>query len=335
MCKFQILIQLKGGMIMGCLVFILFCIVIFALMMIAYMYAVGIIIAVDVISGIALLASVGSYINAKKMKPSTMQCPNCSNPNVKLSTIQTGGQRKRIANCQSCGFEYDYITPDDITQSKNKSIGLIAIFAIILAVGLTFTFRLLGSSSSSDSKSDAVVASTEEPASEKVKMDDFEYSIDGETISLERYNGDSEILEISPTMEVGGKTYNTDLSDFQVYSSSVKTLIIDEGITQIHTSIFNGSDVETLFFPKSLSQIYDYTLAYLHPDEGRKIQVYYAGTEEEWNSIFTEYTHMEEQDSGAEAVGQAAADFVNGLIGVEYDASLFEYHFSASIEDIK
>ncbi len=98
-------------------------------------------------------------------------------------------------------------------------------------------------------------------------MDDFEYSIDGETISLERYNGDSKILEISPTMEVGGKTYNTDLSDFQVYSSSVKTLIIDEGITQIHTSIFNGSDVETLFFPKSLSQIYDYTLAYLHPDE--------------------------------------------------------------------
>lgn len=66
MCKFQILIQLKGGTIMGCLVFILFCIVIFALMMIAYMYAVGIIIAVDVISGIALLASVGSYINAKK-----------------------------------------------------------------------------------------------------------------------------------------------------------------------------------------------------------------------------------------------------------------------------
>ena len=160
---------------MGCLVFILVCIVIFALMMIAFMYAVGIIIAVDVISGVVLLASIGSYINAKKMKPSTMQCPNCGNPNVKLSAIQTGGQRKRIANCQSCGFEYDYITPDDITQSKNKSIGLIAIFAIIFAVGLTFTFRLLGSSSSSDSKSDTVVASTKEPASEKVKMATLRY----------------------------------------------------------------------------------------------------------------------------------------------------------------
>lgn len=210
------------------------------------------------------------------MKPSTMQCPNCSNPNVKLSTIQTGGQRKRIANCQSCGFEYDYITPDDITQGKSKSIGLIAIFAIILAVGLTFTFRLLGSSSSPDSKSDAVVASTEEPDSEKVKMDDFEYSIDGETISLERYNGDSEILEISPTMEVGGKTYNTDLSDFQVYSSSVKTLIIDEGITQIHTSIFNGSDVETLF---SQNRFLKYTTTRSHIYTRMKAEKYKCTTQ--------------------------------------------------------
>ncbi len=129
---------------MGCLVFILFCIVIFALMMIAYMYAVGIIIAVDVISGDSILRKYRFYINAKKMKPSTMQCPNCSNPNVKLSTIQTGGQRKRIANCQSYRYEYDYITPDDITQGKSKSIGLIAIFAIIiLAIRIHFYFSFI------------------------------------------------------------------------------------------------------------------------------------------------------------------------------------------------
>ena len=43
---------------------------------------------------------------------------------------------------------------------------------------------------------------------------------------------------------------------------------------------------------------------------------------------------MQEKDSTSEAVGQATADFINGFIGLEYDSSQFEFHFSARPNDI-
>lgn len=93
-------------------------------------------------------------------------------------------------------------------------------------------------------------------------------------------------------------------------------------------------DVRSVYFPKTMTVMYDYTLSYFHPDEGEKIQLYYGGTEEEWNNIFTHYTTMQEKDSTSEAVGQATADFINGFIGLEYDSSQFAFHFSARPNDI-
>lgn len=332
---------------MGCLIIIL---ILFAIMAF-FLYAIGVIIAVDIISFIMLLAGIGNYINAKKAVPSEMRCSNCGSDEVMLSSVVSGTtenstkykkmsssntqiKRQRIATCQKCGFEYDYFTPDDIETAKTQAMGRMVMFGIVFAVCLVLSIWVFGGSSEENSKKET--KSTEETMKQNdAKIEDFDYTLENDAILIDRYNGDLEILEIKPEYEVDGKTYVTDLSDFQISNSDISTFILDEGITETHTSIFNGSDIKKIYFPLSMSVIYDYTLSYLHPDEGEKIQIYYAGTEDEWNSVFTDYTTIQGADSTSEAVGQAAADFINGLVGSEFDASLFEYHFSATIDDLK
>ena len=66
------------------------------------------------------------------------------------------------------------------------------------------------------------------------------------------------------------------------------------------------------------------------------IKIYYAGTQDDWAQIFTEYkrTKVEDAEFGEE-MGEALADKLNEMIGSEYDSSLFEYFFSASPDDLK
>ena len=136
---------------------------------------------------------------------------------------------------------------------------------------------------------------------------------------------------------IDGTDYYTDISDFQVGigNSSAKTVIIDEGFTEVPNNIFNSCDVQKVFFPRSMICVYDNTLSYLHPAEGQRIKIYYAGTQEEWSSIFTAYqrTYVEDAEFGEE-LGTALADKLNEMIGAGYDSSQFEYYFSASPSDL-
>ena len=169
-------------------------------------------------------------------------------------------------------------------------------------------------------------------------IEDFSYELSGDTIILKKYTGKAEILEIQSSYTIDGTEYKTDLSDFQVGigNRKVKTLILCEGITEVKNAIFNSSDVEKVYFPKSMTVVHDNTLSYLHPDDGQTIKVYYGGTQDEWAAIFAEYkrTLVEDTEFGEE-MGQAAADKLNEMMGMEYDSSLFEYFFSASPDDLK
>lgn len=167
-------------------------------------------------------------------------------------------------------------------------------------------------------------------------ISDFDYEISGNYVMLDSYDGKCKILEIKPSYDIDGTEYTVDLSNFQVKSNSVETLILDEGITGVMTSIFNSCDVKSVYFPKSITNVYDYTLSYLHPDEGNTIKIYYGGTQDEWSNIFTEYkrTKVEDAEFGEE-MGTALADKINEMIGSEYDSSLFEYFFSANPDDLK
>lgn len=169
-------------------------------------------------------------------------------------------------------------------------------------------------------------------------IEDFSYELSDGKIILSSYDGKDEIIEIRPTYIVEGTEYKTDLSDFSVGIGNhrVESLILCEGIEEVKTSIFNSSDVEKIFFPKSMKNVYDYTLSYLHPSEGNTIKIYYAGTQEEWAQIFTEYkrTKVEDTELGEE-MGQAIADKLNEMMGSEYDSSIFEYFFSANPDELK
>lgn len=169
-------------------------------------------------------------------------------------------------------------------------------------------------------------------------IDDFYYTIDGDTVVLDECNTRKSMVTIYPTYEIDGKLYTTDLSSFQVGIGDdyVDTIIFAEGITEVSTAVFNSSDVQRVYFPESMTNVYDYTLAYLHPEDEGRIQIYYAGSQEEWANIFTEYKSPELGDTefGRE-MGAALADRVNGFIGTKYDSSEFEYYFIASPEDLQ
>lgn len=159
----------------------------------------------------------------------------------------------------------------------------------------------------------------------------FEYEIKDDTIQLKSYNGDESEITIKSTYDIDNKTYNTDLSDFRIGNNKVDTIKFAEGIKEINLTTFNSCDVTSVYFPASMEQVYDYSLAYLHPDNDSKIQIYYAGSEDKWNSIFTTYKSSdakEEWENGNyDKAGEAAANSLNEKIGTKYDSSNFEFHF--------
>lgn len=169
-------------------------------------------------------------------------------------------------------------------------------------------------------------------------IDEFTYKISGSEVFLESFDAKNKIIEIKPSYDIDGTTYTTNLSDFQVGigNDSVETVILDEGITNINDSAFNSCAVKKVFFPKSMQIVYDKTLSYLNPDEGELIQIYYAGTQDEWANIFKEYVRTKVGDAeSAEEIGTSLGDKVNEMFTDGYNGSEYEYFFSASPDTLK
>lgn len=170
-------------------------------------------------------------------------------------------------------------------------------------------------------------------------ISDFDYDIEGSAVKLHGYDGKCKVLEILPSYNIDGADYTTDLSDFQVGigNSYVESVIFQEGITGIYDAVFNSCDVQKVFFPKSMENVTDKALSYLSPKkDGDLIQIYYAGTQDDWGNIFTEYKRTKVEDSEfGEEMGESIADKLNEMMGSKYDSSEFEYYFSASPDELK
>lgn len=170
-------------------------------------------------------------------------------------------------------------------------------------------------------------------------ISDFDYDIEGSVVKLHGYDGKCKVLEILPSYNIDGADYTTDLSDFQVGigNSYVESVVFQEGITGIYDAVFNSCDVQKVFFPKSMENVTDKALSYLSPKkDGDLIQIYYAGTQDDWGNIFTEYKRTKVEDSEfGEEMGESIADKLNEMMGSKYDSSEFEYYFSASPDDLK
>lgn len=148
-------------MLLGCLTALLVIVAIYLL------FSIGLI----VIPFVALFFLITAYIAYKKsenLSASKMQCPNCNSKNVKISSLKIGVQTttsasgnggffsgigfvsgnknsntlysfKRQAICHDCGFNYDYLTEDDVCQMKDslKNRLIISIFFFVVALILS------------------------------------------------------------------------------------------------------------------------------------------------------------------------------------------------------
>lgn len=170
---------------MGCLYIILICIAIM------FVVTVGITI-LPFAALILFIMSLIAYTKSNKLEPTKMKCPNCKSDDVKISNLQTGLQTqtnfsgnissvgfnffgyrtneslggnsnsntsftfKREGICQKCGFNFDYLTADDVKNikfhAKIRLIGM-SIFLILASV-LCIYFWICQSNSSVNNKND-------------------------------------------------------------------------------------------------------------------------------------------------------------------------------------
>lgn len=114
----------------------------------AFFYAIGALIVLDIVFFLLFISSMIRRSDAKKMKPSKMICPNCGSKNVKLSIRETGktenGSYKRIAECKECGYVWDYITKEDIANEKSKAEGALILNGILFVLCVFATISILG-----------------------------------------------------------------------------------------------------------------------------------------------------------------------------------------------
>ncbi len=218
-----------------------------------------------------------------------------------------------LIKCVECGKEYSdkadacpncgatHVRKNIASETKKKGNKFVIGFVIVAIVIMIAIFN-----NNNNNEADKITYA---------ELSDFEYVINEDGLTLEKYNGDSETLIIHPNYEIDGKSYNVILLE--------------------HT-IFNGSDIKALYIPKTIETIYDDTLAYLDAEDD-KIQIYYEGSKKRWKKVFKHYDSSVSNGgkSKAEQRGAAAAEKFNKMLGHEYNANDFEYHFNANIEDIK
>lgn len=212
-------------------------------------------------------------------------------------------------------------------------LGLLATVGVILSEKAKPTQNREAKETSVSSSDFSNTKSNNDPTS----LSDFDYTIDGDTLHLNRYNGKETSVVFSNVYNIDGTEYNiTKLEGSMFLGRSVDTVIFKEGIKEISHAFFNSSKVEKLYIPVSFSYIYDDSLAYL---SSSLKDIYYAGTQEQWNSIFTIYeakSVSENLDSkNYEGAGQAIADKLNNAIGHSFDANNVTFHFEAKLDDLQ
>ena len=95
-----------------------------------------------IIAFIGLLLSNSKYETAKSRQPSQMICPNCKSKNIKIQkeitsysrgSVRTYGSRlsagsgsttvnrQRLGVCQDCGYDYPYVSQEEVEQNIEKT----------------------------------------------------------------------------------------------------------------------------------------------------------------------------------------------------------------------
>lgn len=141
---------------MGCCSII---ILIFLAIAMAFIYVTAALTILDFVLFILAIASIIRVINANKMRPSKMICLNCNSKSVRLSTRQSGTDTnayffrfglsmrdkinyQRIAECQDCGFVWNYFTKSDIQSERSKACSMLLISTVLFLICIFFTMEI-------------------------------------------------------------------------------------------------------------------------------------------------------------------------------------------------
>lgn len=145
-------------------------------------------------------------------------------------------------------------------------------------------------------------------------ISDFRYTVNGNTITLVRYEGEDTQIMLSPVYTLNGTDYTlVSMGDDACFLSEgyITSVIIPEGVTKIGSSCFNScASLERIYLPSTLNEIPSGFLSYLH-----EYKIYCNST----LSIpagrdYNNYSLTPDDMSGSGELGESFARAINGMM---------------------
>ena len=252
-----------------------------------------------------------------------------------MSSSSSSVHYQTTALCHNCGYSWHPVGEDE-EKNKKAAMGCLVVIVIMAIIFISF---LAGQSkpAANSGRTDFAsgVAAKSVWATEPTPVEDFKIELRNGQLYLQEYEGNDTLLRISSKYVVNGVTYPVSLDELFLSSAKLESVIFEDGITSINESAFNLTNVTKVYFPKSMSPIYDYMLAYINSSLS---DIEYEGTEEEWNEAFQHYI-VPSVESAADSedyagAGAALAGKLNEAIGHEFSMEGKTIHYNVKLEDI-
>ena len=121
-------------------------------------------------------------------------------------------------------------------------------------------------------------------ATEPTDIEDFDYYVDDNILFIQEYNGNDDKVYVDSKYEISGKEFSVSaLKDGTFLFSDAESVILAEGISFLDNNTFNSCDVKYLYLPSTLEAKEASFWNYFHDVE----EIYYGGSNEQWNEICT------------------------------------------------
>ena len=170
-----------------------------------------------------------------------------------------------------------FIFPVPLTILIVKSKKLKPVIKAVLIAALWVTVILFGAIANLDQqKNDKVIWS-----GTATQLENFDYYVDGDNLTLTGYDGEDKKVNIAPAYEVDGKSLKVTALDGTFTLDKITSIIVPEGVKTISDNAFNSSGVKYLYLPSTLTEFDGWH--YFHDGE----KLYFGGSEEQWKKLFT------------------------------------------------
>ena len=199
-------------------------------------------------------------------------------------------EKERIERniAQQRAYEYQRQKEEE-EKKKNARKGCLVstVFMMIVVVVIICScgscFKSCGGASSSDNIVSIIKDSDDSTiwAKEYAGIEDFEYSLVDDEMTLTGYKSMKKKVRINPTYIIDGKERRVVELKGTFALESVSSVIVPEGVKKISGNTFNSTGIEYLYLPSTLEEVDGTFWHYFHGTN----KIYFGGTEEQWKSI--------------------------------------------------